>query len=75
MKTKTIELKPRKYPICPECGEDTLVGFVPPKDGMSFLNDGNNAIDWDKSHLYCCNGDSNCKYNTKFKDLTTPRDK
>ncbi|TXG76594.1 hypothetical protein E6Q11_04305 [Candidatus Dojkabacteria bacterium] len=72
MKKITIELKQRKYPICPECGQASLAGFIPPKEGMSFTEHGDSAIDWNKAHLYCTNGNTNCSYSTKIKDLTTP---
>lgn len=55
---KLIKLKKRKYPICPECGKDTIVLFSPPDRPMS---------------IYCCNGSSNCRIDTPISELTTPR--
>jgi hypothetical protein len=66
------------YPICPECGCNTLVGFTPPREGIVGTKEGYETIgtveyvDWNKAHLYCCNAESNCKFNTRFVDLTTP---
>lgn len=65
---ETIPMKANyKYPICPECGCNTIVGFTPPKKGKF----GKENIDWERAHLYCCN-DANCNFNTRFLDLTTP---
>lgn len=61
-----------KYPICPECGCNTLVGFTPPHKGGSASRDNWNSVDWERAHLYCCNGTTNCQYNTRFIDLVTP---
>lgn len=72
MENKDTNEEKAVYPICPECGNNTLVGFTPPKENMSFLENGNDAIDWNKAHLYCCNGDTNCKFSTRFIDLVTP---
>jgi len=63
-----------KYPICPECGENTIVLFAPPKEGKSCSAD---DVEWknvdiQRTHLYCCNGSSTCKFNTKIQELTTP---
>ncbi len=71
MKTKTIELKKRKYPLCPECGQATIVGFTPPKEGM-YCDGDPEKVDWNKAHMYCCNVESNCEFDTRFLDLTTP---
>jgi hypothetical protein len=57
-----------KYPICPQCGHNSIVGFTPPKKGKY----GKENIDWEMAHLYCSN-DANCTFNTRFLDLTTPR--
>ncbi len=74
--------KPKKkvqYPICPECGKDTIVLFTPPREGIVGTEEGYTTIgtdayiDWDKAHLYCCNGESNCKIATPIKDLKTPQ--
>lgn len=73
MKYKIIKLEKRKYPICPECGKHTLVGFTSPKEPMDASKIGSmEYVDWERAHLYCCNGSTNCKYNTRFIDLTTP---
>lgn len=61
----------KNRPICPECGKPTIVLFSPPKEGLvgtelgyKLFREENWAeyIDWNKAHLYCCNGSSNCKY-------------
>ena len=78
MKYKIIKLEKRKYPICPECGKHTIVLFTPPKEGIVGTEEGYKTIgtpeyvDWDKAHLYCCNGQTNCKFNTFLNKLTTP---
>jgi len=73
---KIIELKKRRYPICPECGEDTIVGFTPPKEPADFSKLGTDEyVDWDRASLYCCNGRKNCSFNSRYKDLTTPQKK
>ena len=73
MKLKIIKLCERIYPICPECGKHTIVLFTPPKEPINdSLLGTNEYIDWDRSHLYCCNGSTNCKFNTPLKELTTP---
>lgn len=63
-------------PICPECGCNTLVLFTPPKQPIKHeLLGTNEYIDWDRAHLYCCNGETNCKKNyflTNKEDLITP---
>ena len=59
-----------KYPICPECGRNSIVAFIPPKKGKyagKILQD----LDWERAHLYCAN-DTNCQFNTRILDLTTP---
>lgn len=69
------------YPICPECGKDTVVLFSPPREGLVGTDEGYRTIgtpeyvDWDRAHLYCCNSTSNCKFSTRILDLTTPQDK
>jgi hypothetical protein len=57
------------YPICPECGKNTIVGFARPN-----LPWKNNIYDYDQktAELYCCNDDTNCKYRIPFSALTTP---
>lgn len=78
MRIKIIKLKPRKYPLCPECGEATIVGFTPPREGIVGTEEGYSKIgtpeyvDWNRAHLYCSNGKTNCKFTTRFFDLTTP---
>lgn len=75
---KAIKLGKAKYPICPECGQNTIVGFTPPREGIVGTEEGYKTIgtsayvDWERAHLYCCNGESNCKFDTRFNDLTTP---
>lgn len=66
-------------PICPECGKHSIVMFTPPKaylypkDGTvhpdAYTLPTNEKIDWDKAHLYCCNGETNCKFTTLLGDL------
>ena len=75
----------KNRPICPECGEQTIVMFTPPKDrivgtvlGYKLYNDKNwqEYVDWSKAHLYCCNGSTNCRYTASVygsdDKLTTP---
>lgn len=73
---KIIKLRKAKYPICPECGKHTIVLFTPPKlehGSPIFSNLGKDEyVDWDRTHLYCCNANKNCQFNTRIKDLTTP---
>ncbi len=67
------ETKETKYPVCPECGCNTLVMFTPPKEPANYdLMGTDEYVDWDRAHLYCCN-DENCKFDTRIKDLTTPQ--
>lgn len=86
MKFKILKLKKnQRYPICPECGESSIVGFTPPKAYL-YPKDGTvhpdaykllgkpEYVDWERAHLYCC-ADNNCKFNTRFNQLTTPRTK
>jgi len=62
------------YPICPECGQNTIVGFTPPRDKTDGLTtDDYEYWDHEKSHLYCCNAKTNCNYNPLFSELTTPQ--
>ena len=56
---KIIKLRKGKYPLCPECGCNTIVGY-------------GDILEPEKCHLYCCNADKNCSFNTKFLELTTP---
>ncbi len=67
-------------PICPLCGCNTLVLFTPPKQEVidhpklrySMLGTPE-YIDWDRSHLYCCNGETDCRLEIPIKGgLTTP---
>jgi len=70
---KIIRLKNSKYPICPECGKRSIVLFTPPNEPIDFKKLGKDTyVNWDKAHLYCCNGSTNCKFSTRIKDLTTP---
>lgn len=63
-----------RYPICPECNQETVVLFSPPKMPIDFKIIGEQEyVDWYKAHLYCCNGQSNCKWTAKLIDLTTPQ--
>ena len=65
-----------RYPICPECKKDTIVLFTPPKEPIDFSKLGKpDYIDWEKAHLYCCNGQSNCKFSPRLFDLVTPQRK
>lgn len=73
MKLTEQQKEEKKYPICPECGCNTLVGYTPPKEPVqSELLGTPEYVDWEKAHLYCCNGEKDCKYSTRFVDLTTP---
>lgn len=89
MKIKNLIILTRKEkknrPICPECGEQTIVMFSPVKDGIvgtglgyKLYHDKNwqEYCDWSKAHLYCCNGSTNCKYTASVygtdDNLTTP---
>jgi hypothetical protein len=61
------------YPICPECKCNTLVLFTPPKEPVDFALLGSpEYIDWERAHLYCANGATNCSYEVRLYDLTTP---
>ena len=69
MKFKIIKLdKNGGRPICPECGKRTITLFTPPKEGIVGTDEGYKTIgtpeyiDWNRAHLYCCNGNSNCKF-------------
>lgn len=58
MKIFNILIPKKRYtqrPICPECGEETIVLFTPPIPNTM-------KADYGKAHLYCCNGETNCKY-------------
>lgn len=67
-------------PICPFCGCNTLVLYTPPKEEISrhpklryALIGGPEYVDWDRAHLYCCNGETNCDITIPIKGgLTTP---
>lgn len=59
----------KRYPICPECGCNTIVAFFPPRDGLMRTEEGYRLyiekncsayVDWNRAHLYCCNGETNC---------------
>ena len=77
---KILKKEKRKYPVCPECGQHTIVLFSPPhrgKDGKvlcpdKFFKDPQGYVDWHEAHIYCCNGSTNCQINTKIIELTTP---
>ena len=67
-------------PICPLCGYNTLVLFTPPKKGVfdnsklrySMLGTPE-YVDWDRAHLYCCNGETDCRIEIPINGgLTTP---
>jgi hypothetical protein len=71
----------KRYPICPECGCNTLVMFSPPREGIVGTEEGYRLwalhsadyVDWDKAHLYCCNGQTNCQINIPVRGgMTTP---
>lgn len=71
----------KNRPICPECGKQTIVLFTPPKTGIVGTKEGYKTIgtpeyiDWERAHLYCCNGETNCKYEAMImgdEKLTTP---
>ena len=49
-----------KYPICPECHANTIVGFARPGDPESL-------------ELSCSNGETTCHYRQKFSALTTSK--
>jgi hypothetical protein len=59
-----------KYPICPECGRNSIAAFTPPKAGK-YAGKKLDDVDWERAHLYCAN-DANCQFNTRILDLTTP---
>lgn len=70
----------KNRPICPECKEQTIVLFTPPREGIVGTEEGyklyhdknwQEYVDWNRAHLYCAN-DANCKYEARFVDLTTP---
>ena len=57
------------YPICPVCGCNTIVAFSPPRHGIVGTDEGYRLyseknwaayVDWNRAHLYCCNGETNC---------------
>jgi hypothetical protein len=70
----------KNRPICPECKEPKIVLFTPPKKmyegqphSQEFMQSGE-YVDWDRAHLYCANGTTNCKYTAHLlhsNDLTT----
>lgn len=73
--------KTKAYPICPECGCNTVVMFSPPKDGLVGTEEGYRLwaesspdyVDWNRAHLYCCNGETNCNWTANIRGgLTTP---
>lgn len=69
-------MEKKNRPICPECGKATIVLFTPPKENAHYEDIGKaEYVDWNRAHLYCCNGESNCKYAPMLigdRDLTTP---
>lgn len=73
-----MTLMEKKYPICPECGCNTLAMFSPPREGIIGTKEGYRTIgtpeyvDWNRVHLYCTNGTTNCKFDTRIMELTTP---
>lgn len=56
-----------------------MVLFTPPREGIVGTEEGYRTfgtdayVDWSKAHLYCCNGETNCKTTVLLKDLTTPQ--
>ena len=82
--TLPTEEKPlgKSYPICPHCGCNTIVAFTPPREGIvgtpegyRLYGEGNWAeyVDWNRAHLYCCNGETNCDVHMPIiGGLTTP---
>lgn len=62
-------------PLCPQCKEPTIVLFTPPKKEMIGTDPTSpEYIDWNKAHLYCSNGYTNCDYRAGIMDrdkLTT----
>lgn len=66
-------------PICPECMKPTIVLFTPPKENADYKDiESPDYVDWNRAHLYCCNGETNCTYTAMImsantdKKLTTP---
>lgn len=68
-------LRDKNRPICPECGERTIVLFTPPKLPLDMKLIGSaEYVDWSRAHIYCCNASTNCKYEPMLigsKELTT----
>ena len=70
----------KNRPICPECKEQTIVLFTPPRKSIVGTWFGYKTIgtpqyiDWNRAHLYCCNGKTNCNYLAPIMGnvLTTP---
>lgn len=74
----------KNRPICPECKEQTIVLFTPPRDGLVGTDEGytlyhdknwQEYVDWNKAHLYCCNAKTDCNYKAMIiggNELTTP---
>ena len=68
------------YPICPACGCNTIVLFSPPREDVwndltkrYALQGTAEYVDWDRAHLYCCNGETNCQVNIPLRGgLMTP---
>ncbi len=70
----------KRYPICPECLCNTLVMFSPPREDVwndlekrYSLIGTQEYVDWDRAHLYCCNGETNCNVRIPVRGgMTTP---
>lgn len=77
-------MEKKNRPICPECKEPTIVLFTPPREGLVGSEEGyklyhdenwQEYVDWNRAHLYCCNGATDCKYKAMIiggNELTTP---
>lgn len=47
--------------------------FTPPKEPADFSKLGSpEYVDWERAHIYCCNGETNCTIDTPLDMLTTP---
>lgn len=69
----------KKYPICPECGCNTLALFAPVREDVwndiekrYALIGTNEYVDWDMAYIYCTNASANCRVEMPIKSLTTP---
>lgn len=65
----------KKLPICPDCGNNTIVAFFPPRKGIVGTEEGYRTIgtpeyvDWERAHISCA-ADNNCKINIRLLDLS-----